>query len=61
VCDRELHEGASDKNKGEHTLADAVTHIATHTGGATMPPLVGQSRPQLEQLHELERKLEEEQ
>jgi hypothetical protein len=59
VCDRELREGASDENKGEHTPADAVTQIAARAGGAAMPPPMGQSRPQLEQLCELERKLEE--
>jgi hypothetical protein len=45
VCDGDLHEGTSNKNKGEHTTPDAVTHIATHIGGAAMPPTVGQSQP----------------
>jgi hypothetical protein len=60
MCDRELCKGASDENKGEHTPADATSCIATHVGGAAMPPPMRQSWPQLEQLHELERKLEEE-
>jgi hypothetical protein len=45
VCDGDLHEGTSNKNEGEHTTVDAVTHIAAHIGGATMPPTVGQSQP----------------
>jgi hypothetical protein len=61
VCDRELRKGASAENKGEHTSVDVVTCITTRAGGAAMPPLVGQSQPQLEQLWELERKLEERQ
>jgi hypothetical protein len=60
VCDGELDEGTSNENEGEHTMADAVTRIAARTGGAAMPPPVGQSWPQQEQLWELERKLEEE-
>jgi hypothetical protein len=50
MCDRELHEGASDENKGEHTPADVVTRIATHAEGAAMPPPMGRPQPQLEQL-----------
>jgi hypothetical protein len=60
MCDGVLHKGTPNENEGEHTLANATTRNATCTGGAAMPPPVGQSRPQLEQLRELERKLEEE-
>jgi hypothetical protein len=38
-----------------------VTCIVARTGGVDMPPHVGRSQPQLEQLRELESKLEEEQ
>jgi hypothetical protein len=60
MCDGELYEGTPNENEGEHTLANAVTRNAAHAEGAAMPPPVGQSRPHLEQLCELERKLEEE-
>jgi hypothetical protein len=58
MCDGEDHEGTLDENEGEHTPPNVVTRNATR---AAMPPPVGQPQPQLEQLWELERKLEEEQ
>jgi hypothetical protein len=42
VCDRELHEGVSNKNEDEHTPAGPVARTMTCAGGATMPPLVRQ-------------------
>jgi hypothetical protein len=60
MCDGELHEGTPNENEGEHTPANVVTCNTARAGGAAMPPPVGQSRPQQEQLRELERKLKEE-
>jgi hypothetical protein len=60
MCDGEFHEGTPNENEGEHTSANAMTRNTTRAFGATMPPPVGQLQPQLEQLRELERKLEEE-
>jgi hypothetical protein len=61
MCDGELRGGVSDKNEGKRTLADPVARTMAHAGGVAMPPPVRQPQPQLEQLRELERKLEEEQ
>jgi hypothetical protein len=61
MCDWELREGTPDENEDEHTSPNAATRNAARAGGAAMPPPMGQAQPQLEQLRELERKLEEEQ
>jgi hypothetical protein len=50
MCDRELREGVSDENEGEHTPVGPAARTAARAGGATMPPPVGQPQPQLEQL-----------
>jgi hypothetical protein len=60
MCDGEPHGGASNENEGKDTPTNVSTRNAARTGGVAMPPPMGQSQPQLEQLRELERRLEEE-
>ena len=60
MCDGELHEGASGEHDGQHTPVGAAARTAMHDRRAAMPPPMGQPQPQLEQLRELEKKLEEE-
>jgi hypothetical protein len=55
MCDGEDCEGTPDENEGERTPPNA-----TNAARVAMPPL-GRPQPQLEQLWELKRKLEEEQ
>jgi hypothetical protein len=43
MCDRELREGASDKNEGEHTPADVATRVVARARGAAKPPPMGRS------------------
>jgi hypothetical protein len=48
------------ENCGDHTSVDTTPIVVAHTGEANMPPPAGPLKPQVEQLRELEQKLEEE-
>jgi hypothetical protein len=64
ICDGEHHVGLGGnedlENRGDHTSVNTTPIVVAHTGEANMPPPDGPLKPQVEQLRELEQKLEEE-